>query len=395
MASTPPATTSLLTPPPQALRVHLTNVAGTGAIQLVKSLLPALEADASCSITHIFLPARGILSEYKPSRQDIAITRYRRWLPNSISRFLECTLLTRHLTGSTSILVLGDIPLRCRAPQVVLVHTPHLLPSTDGQRPIGASTKYAVARWLFRINAKFAHAFIVQTTAMRDSLATAYPHIADRIHVIAQPAPTWLLSAPPPPYIRRLNERHPLRLIYPAAGYPHKNHALLSKVQDEARDWPIERLTLTIPPTRNPAPAVQWIYCTGALSDAGMLEAYATHNGLLFLSKAESYGLPLIEAMHLGLPIICPALPYARTLCGDQAIYFDPDSPHSLKAAVAQLATRVANGWLPDWTPRLRSIPASWSSVASAIVQLLPNKTGSSEPPRTPGPAEATTGVAR
>ena len=35
-------------------------------------------------------------------------------------------------------------------------------------------------------------------------------------------------------------------------------------------------------------------------------------DALLFLSTDESYGFPLIEAMFVGLPIICPDLPYAR-----------------------------------------------------------------------------------
>ena len=30
---------------------------------------------------------------------------------------------------------------------------------------------------------------------------------------------------------------------------------------------------------------------------------------LCYLSKEESFGFPLIEAMYLGLPIVCPDLP--------------------------------------------------------------------------------------
>ena len=46
-------------------------------------------------------------------------------------------------------------------------------------------------------------------------------------------------------------------------------------------------------------------------------------DALLFLSEKD-FGFPLIEAMYLGLPIVCPDLPFARALWND-AIYFDPN----------------------------------------------------------------------
>ena len=45
-----------------AVRLHLTNVAGAGATQLLQSLLPALELCSHFTITEIYIPDRGVLA---------------------------------------------------------------------------------------------------------------------------------------------------------------------------------------------------------------------------------------------------------------------------------------------------------------------------------------------
>jgi glycosyltransferase involved in cell wall biosynthesis len=104
-----------------------------------------------------------------------------------------------------------------------------------------------------------------------------------------------------------------------------------------------------------------------------MIHAYGSADGILFLSKAESFGFPLVEAMFLGLPVICPNLPYAKTLCGDQGIYFDPNSVESLRAALIQLKELLSDNWKPDWSGQLIGIPKNWESVASKFLDIAIN----------------------
>jgi glycosyltransferase involved in cell wall biosynthesis len=58
---------------------------------------------------------------------------------------------------------------------------------------------------------------------------------------------------------------------------------------------------------------------------------------LVSLSKAEGYGLPLVEAMAIGTPVIASDIPIFREVGGDAAIYVDPESPAQFADAVAQL----------------------------------------------------------
>lgn len=358
-----------------SLRLHLTNVAGAGATQLLLSLLPALERNAGAQISEIHLPSRGRLASYQKSPDTGVSRNYRRWLPNSLSRLLECFVFARRFDGNTPLLVLGDLPLRCRAPQVVFVQTSHLLKPKRFHWSF-ENLKFAISRQVFRLNARYADAFIVQTNVMRAALAASYPSIADKIRVVAQPVPSWLLESTPRPSGFRHGRKEKLRLIYPAAGYPHKNHRLLADIKPElCLSWPIETLQLTIPVEKHPAPSVPWVQCVGLLSAPEMIQAYRDVDGLLFLSTDESYGFPLVEAMFMGLPIVCPDLPYARALCANHAIYFDPLSVDSLRNAIDTLHTSISAGWWPDWTQQLSAFPKNWDVVADEMIEVARSAT--------------------
>jgi len=54
---------------------------------------------------------------------------------------------------------------------------------------------------------------------------------------------------------------------------------------------------------------------------------------MIFASLTESFGLPLIEATRLGLPIVAPELDYVRDVCLP-AQTFDPSSALSIARAV-------------------------------------------------------------
>jgi glycosyltransferase involved in cell wall biosynthesis len=58
------------------------------------------------------------------------------------------------------------------------------------------------------------------------------------------------------------------------------------------------------------------------ISDEALIEVYKESTCLLMPSKAEGFGLPLIEAGRLGLPVISRNIPIFRELCGDGAFYF-------------------------------------------------------------------------
>ena len=268
------------------LDIVATNVAGLGAVQLAESLLPALEADPGLRIDRIYLPDRGALVGYRrrsPGPPPIATTRH---LPNAVSRLIECTLGGRRFDRGHAVLVLGDVPLRLRARQILFVQTPHLLAQLSTATG-GDARKYAIMRRLFRANAAQVAGFIVQSEVMRAALLAEYGIAPHKVHVIQQPPPDWLHGTLWTP--RPIAGTTPLRLFYPAASYPHKNHALLGQVVGPAWDRLVERLVVTVP-AATVASAAASVIAAGHLDPAAMRAAYAGCDALLFLSTAESYG---------------------------------------------------------------------------------------------------------
>lgn len=351
------------------IRPALTNVSGLGATILAQSLLPALETADGLVLDNIYLPDIGELSKYRrvtPGRSTV----YKRLIPKSASRILECTLLGSYYDGPSTLFVLGDLPIRTAARQIVFIQSPHVVKDSQPDRLLDR-VRYRIARSIFRANQHLVSAFVVQTEAMRAELQATYAIEPGRIHVIAQPPPEWLL---------RLGRRRdqskraaglPLRLFYPAAAYPHKNHGLLAAAA-RLPGWSalVDTAVLTIAPQDLPGGADS-LACVGRLAPPEIAAEYDTTDALLFLSKAESFGFPLVEAMWTGLPIVCADLPYAHALCGETAIYFDPDDAASLHAALETLRRRLDRGWWPDWSDRLALIPTDWPAVASALRDLV------------------------
>lgn len=69
---------------------------------------------------------------------------------------------------------------------------------------------------------------------------------------------------------------------------------------------------------------------TGNINDKELYAWYKGAFALVMPSYYEGFGLPLIEAMHFNLPIICSDIPIFREICKDQVLYFNPHDPSDI-----------------------------------------------------------------
>ena len=353
--------------PTPSLLVHATNVNGLGAIQVVTSLLPPLCQRLSCG-AQIFVPDTGPLSVFNSGNSEVTIARFRRALPNNVSRFLECLAPSLHFPNTERTLVLGDIPLAKRPGQVVLVHQPHL--AKPAVNPlVSDSPIFRISRWLFERNLKFVSKIVVQTPVMGEELERSYPAAVGRIEVVSMPPPHWLQRGEK----REVSRQQPLSLFYPAAGYPHKDHRILREMNNGLRRTEIlQDVVVTLKPQESEnLRGIEWITNVGRLSSDACLQHYRITDGVFFPSLLESCPLPLVEAMMLGLPIVCADLPYARWICEDEAIYFDSASARDAWRAIEELKDRLAAGWSPDWSRALLKLPSDWDEVAASFLEIL------------------------
>ena len=76
-------------------------------------------------------------------------------------------------------------------------------------------------------------------------------------------------------------------------------------------------------------------FCHDA-SDAELAAFYQQAGALIFASYYEGFGLPLVEAMHQGLPVIASDIPVFREIGGDYPAYFHVGSAEDLCRAMQE-----------------------------------------------------------
>ena len=123
-------------------------------------------------------------------------------------------------------------------------------------------------------------------------------------------------------------------LFFPGNAWPHKNHArLLEAFERVLVEAPEVRLVLTgenavgalIPPRLRGS-----VDHLGYVSREELIGLMAGAAALVFPSRFEGFGLPLLEAMAVGTPILCSDLPTLHEVGGDVPEYFDGDSTDSI-----------------------------------------------------------------
>ena len=65
----------------------------------------------------------------------------------------------------------------------------------------------------------------------------------------------------------------------------------------------------------------------GAADDATLIRAYQRADALIFPSRIEGFGFPVLEAMAAGCPVVCTDVTSLPEVAGEAALYFRPDDP--------------------------------------------------------------------
>ena len=136
--------------------------------------------------------------------------------------------------------------------------------------------------------------------------------------------------------------------VYVSSGDPHKNHKNLIRAWVElANDSIFPKLELTLDPDLNKELLAYIdqkrikhslnIFNHGNLSHKKVIDVYMKNDAIIFPSLFESFGIPLLEARSIEMPILAPELDYVRDVV-DPNETFDPDSPVSISRAVKRFS---------------------------------------------------------
>lgn len=79
------------------------------------------------------------------------------------------------------------------------------------------------------------------------------------------------------------------------------------------------------------------IQFTGIISDEALKSLYNNAYAFIFPSLYEGFGIPLLEAMSCGTPVICSDIPVFHEICENAALYFDVNDENEIVTHINQL----------------------------------------------------------
>ena len=105
----------------------------------------------------------------------------------------------------------------------------------------------------------------------------------------------------------------------------------------------------------------------GRVSDAQLKALYEGAGCFVFPSRYEGFGLPPVEAMACGCPVIAADIPVLREVCADAAQFCDPDSPEDIAVQVLAVLGFTARRQALCEAGKARAAAFTWARSAAAL----------------------------
>jgi glycosyltransferase involved in cell wall biosynthesis len=113
------------------------------------------------------------------------------------------------------------------------------------------------------------------------------------------------------------------------------------------------------------------VHIPGYIAHADMAAVYSRARVLVFASRYESFGIPIVEAMACGCPVITSDIGACREVAGDAAIFVQPDRPDSVADAMERVVADDALAHSLRGRGRARAAHFSWTESATRLLQEL------------------------
>ena len=133
----------------------------------------------------------------------------------------------------------------------------------------------------------------------------------------------------------RKNLAHVIRAFVALAGGGQPGTEDLRLVLAGGKGWMFEPILAELAGT---AGLRERIVTTGYVDDADLAPLYSGALGFLYLSRYEGFGLPPLEAMQCGAPVVASNASSLPEVVGDAGVLLDPDDQDGLCQAMLDLA---------------------------------------------------------
>ena len=163
------------------------------------------------------------------------------------------------------------------------------------------------------------------------------------------------------------------RLIYMGSFMPYKNLDTLVLALADLPEYELHLLSRVSATDRARltacAPQARLVFHDG-VTDEDYHRLLRSATALVTASRDEGFGIPLVEAMSLGIPVVVSDIPIFREIGGAAALYFDPSNAEGVAAAVRHLAEPG------EWATRSaqsveQAATFTWAASARTLLGVL------------------------
>lgn len=211
----------------------------------------------------------------------------------------------------------------------------------------------------------------------RDRLAVRLKVAADRIGIIGNAADHVVVgdAATQAAIVADLGLAGAPYLLFVGSFAPNKNLPRVIEAFSAVRRAD-ERLVLVGAPVKSFAqhgvPGVpDGVVLPGRLPDDALIALYAHARALVFPSLYEGFGIPPLEAMRLGCPVIASDIPALREVCGSAALFCNPHDAGSIGVAMRTILDDAALRARLAAAGQARAADYSWAQSADALIALI------------------------
>ena len=338
----------------------------SGVGRYTAALLAELATRKDVDLTVVAFTARGqvalrtavpdgvrVRSLPVPARALRAAWRRRLWPP------IELLASSADVLHATNFV----LPPARHARGVVTVHDLAFLDRPDElapqQRDLPELVRSAVTR---------AAVVCTPTAAVANQVAARLNVSPERIMVTPLGVdPSWRTATAPDPALRATLRLPPRYLLFVGTIQPRKGLDVLLDAHAARPELP--PLVLAGPAGWGaPLVAGPRVHPVGYLADVDLRAVVAGAAALVMPSRDEGFGLPVLEAMATGTPVVCSDLPALREIAGGLATLVPPGDRPALTAALCAVHTA---GLDPSGAAarRAHSTRYSWQACADATVR--------------------------
>lgn len=371
--------------------VNAVSIREGGPRVTVIKLLSRMAASSPDTVWSIAAPA-DLAKECNQMPQTTAFAVSADRSPVHLSKWYEFGLsaTARRWKADVVFSVTNYLPFR-RLPLPTLLleqHAGHF--SAEFDRLIREATPFVLGRMLWqwktawvRNSVKSATVLTVQTQTLADAIVAATGRSRNTICVIPH-GPGWVERREQP---RARHEGGKWRIGYISKWGVQKNFLTLFKaIEKLSSDGLPICLVLTLDPTHEPAAQVlrlarqlgieSLIENHGEVAGESIASLYDGLDLFAFPSICESFGMPMVEAMARGLPIVVADTPENREITGDAGVLFAAYDANSLTAILARLMNDTAEREMRANRSLIRAHDFSWDKAAEATLAALATAAG-------------------